>query len=409
MSTDLKGSSSHPLPQATQKFLLFILAAVQFSHILDFMLIMPLGPRLMRELEISPQQFGLLVSAYTLSACGMGIVGALGIDRFDRKNAFLLIYAGFTLGTVLCGMANSFETLLLARSVAGGFGGILTALTLAIVGDSFPEHKRGAAMGILMSSFSLASVLGVPTGLWIANHWSWQAPFLFLGGVSALLFALALYIMPSMKSHLVAIHKKNAFKELIEVAFAPASLKAFLFTIVLMGSGFLLIPYLSTHLVANVKIKETELPYVYLFGGFATLISSPIVGKISDKFGKPRVFVIASIISTVPILAVSHLQQVPLGFALCITSLFMVANTARMIPAQTMLTATVEPAHRGSFMSLNGSFQSLATGLGALLSGAILVPGSEGSLLNYNIVGMIAAVALVVSIFLSRTLKPASA
>ncbi len=290
-----------------ERLLLFALAFVQFSHIVDFMIMMPLGPQLMRIFSISPQQFGLLVSSYTFAAGATGLLSAFFIDRFDRKSSLIFFYIGFCLGTLACAFAQDYTTLLIFRTLAGAFGGVLSALCLSIVSDAINPERRGSALGILMTAFSVASILGVPFSLFLANTFNWHAPFLFLGGLSFLLLFVIQVGVPSMREHFAMRTDKSSIHHVVQILRNKSQLLAILFTILIVLGQFAVIPFLSPSMVANVGMSEAQLPLIYLVGGIFSILSSPLIGRAADKFGKRRVFYFGVLASTVPFFLITRL------------------------------------------------------------------------------------------------------
>jgi predicted MFS family arabinose efflux permease len=388
--------------------ILLVLAGMQFLHIVDFMLIMPLGPQFMRLFHIAPQDFSWLVSAYTLAAAVVGFIGGLVLDRHDRRQALLCILAGFALATLCCGLASDYAGLLVARAAAGAFGGVMSALSFAIIGDLIPEHRRGRATGLVMSAFSVAAVAGVPFGLMLANHWHWRMPFWVLGVASLCLLLLALRILPPMTGHMQTERSLGTLALVRYMFSVPQHLLAFAFTASLVCAGFTVIPFLSPYMVATVGVAEADLPYVYLCGGLATLFTSRLIGRWADVYGKQRVFIWLASLSIIPVWLVTHLPAVPLWQALVCSTLFMVLVSGRFVPAQALVTSVVLPQYRGSFMSFNGAVQQLASGGAALLSGAIMTKTSEGSLIHFDRIGWISLAATLLCLWLVRKLHVAS-
>ena len=391
-----------------EKLILFVLAAAQFTHIVDFMIMMPLGPQLMRIFKISPQEFSLIVASYTLSAGIFGFLGAFVIDRFDRKTAFTVAYIGFTLGTLACGLAHTYHFLLAARILAGAFGGVLGALVLSIISDIIPMERRAAAMGIVMTAFSAASVLGVPLGLWLANLFTWNAPFLFLAGFTTLITASIYKIIPSIKGHLQSkAERPTPLMVITNVTHNKNALRALLMMSLLIFGQFSIIPFLSPYMVYNVGFQESQLPFIYLCGGIGTIFTLPLIGKLADKHGRLKVFGYAIFISALPILTITNLVHMPVYYALIITTLFMILVGGRIVPATTMVTATVHPKNRGSFMSINSSVQQLSSGIASFFAGLVIVKNADGSLSHYNWIGFFALTASFLSLYVAQKLRSA--
>ena len=397
-------TTQFPLPKRQEMILLYSLAAMQFTHILDFMIVMPLGPRLMEIFRITPSQFGLIVSTYTFSAGGFGLVAAWFLDRFDRKPALMFLYAGFGLGTVACALAPSFPFLVAARFIAGGFGGVASATILAVIGDAIPSERRGEAMGTIFSSFSLASVAGVPVGLFLANRLGWHAPFFLLGGLSAVILMLAGFILPSMRDHL-ARGRTKPWEEMKIIVGKANHWRAFGLTISMTMAGFMLIPYISPSLVSNVGLTNERLPLIYLCGGGATFFTMRWLGRLSDRLGLLRVFTVVSILAIGPILVLSNLPKVPLWAALSVTTAFMILTSGRFIPGMAMITNSVEGRYRGGFMSVNSALQQFASGLATILAAAVIARAPDGRLLHYGVVGLLGAGSILISLYLAKNLK----
>ncbi len=396
--------SAAPLTRRHEWLLLLTLTVMNFTHIMDFMVMMPLGPQLMRLFQVSPSQFALLVSTYTFSAALAGFVGAFIVDRFDRRQTLLVLYAGFGLSTLLCAAANSYGSLLLARAVAGSFGGLMGATLMAIVGDVVPAERRGAAMGTVMAAFSLSAVAGVPCGLLLAEHFGWQGPFVFLALASLPLLWLARRMVPPLRGHLVPHRPRNPWQQMRFMYSQPVHLRAFAMMASLMFAGFSVIPFISPYMVANAGLTEADLKYIYLCGGLATLFSARLIGWLADRVGKIRMFIGVSLASLPAILLLTHWQHAPLGATLAVTTLFMVFVSGRMVPAMAIVTGAVAPQHRGSFMSFNSATQQLASGAASFSAGLLIQRGAHGQWAGYDLVGYAACGFTLLCIWLAAGL-----
>lgn len=396
----MTNSSDALLTPAKERWLLLALATVQFTHIMDFMIMMPLGPQLMRLFQINPAQFGLLVSAYTFSAGIFGFLGSFFMDRFDRKKILLFLYVGFVIGTLACALAPAYEFLLAARIFTGAFGGVLAAVINAVIGDVIPMARRGAAMGFVMSAFSAASVLGVPFGLYLASLFSWHAPFLLLVALGLAVLPMLTQFVPAMSGHLQT--QKTQFKPLEVLAQAvvsPGQRYALVLTVLMMFGQFSIIPFLSPSMVANVGFTEQQLTFIYLFGGGTTLITGPMIGRLADKIGKLPVLIAFLVLSVIPQLLITHLGPTPIALVLLITTSFFVVSGGRMIPAMALITGTVDPRHRGSFMGIQSSVQQIAAGLASLIAAQIVFKDAAGHLMHYEIVGYLSVAASLLCIW----------
>jgi predicted MFS family arabinose efflux permease len=389
-----------------EKILLLTLAAVQFTHIVDFMIIMPLGPQLMRLFDINPQQFSIIVSSYTFSAGICGFLAAFFMDKFDRKVLLMYTYIGFSVGTFACAFATSYELLVAARIFTGAFGGVLGSLVLAILGDAIPLERRATAMGTVMAAFSLASVLGVPFGLFLANSFDWHAPFLFLGGFTVLVMILITIGIPEMSSHIEAKKSgENPFKFLADILANGNQVRALLLMVFLVFGHFTVIPFISPYMVSNVGFSESQLTYIYLLGGGVTIFTSPFIGKLADKIGKVKVYTIFCLLTMIPIFIITNIGKTEIWLVLIVNTFFFIVMGGRMIPASTMITAAVAPRNRGSFMSINSCVQQLSSAFASLISGLIISKSADGLIENYQYVGYLAIFCGFVSIFLAQNIK----
>lgn len=389
-----------------ERALLLTLAVIQFSHITDFMILMPLGPTLMRAFDILPSQFALLVSAYTFSAGIFGFVGAFFIDRFDRKKMLIIMATGFALGTLACGFSSSYYMLLFTRAFTGSFGGILSALILSIIGDAVPNERRAGAMGLVMASFSLASVVGVPLGLYLATLSDWHFPFISLGVIALLTLIPIAKFIPTMNTHIVSrADRESPIAIVRNVLENKNQLYALLFGVIIMFSHFSVVPFISPYLVTNVGFSEKDITYIYLIGGGLTIFTAPLIGRLADRFGRLKIFVIAVIIVSFPIFFLTNLTEQPIWIVLLITSFFFVFGSGRMIPSTAMITSSVRPKNRGSFMSFNSACRQLTNGFAAYFGGLIITQGEDGLLHHYDWVGYIAIGMGILSIIIARKIK----
>lgn len=378
---------------------------MNFCHMVDFVIIMPLGPQLMRAFEISTQQFGLLVSAYAISAGIIGLLAAFFTDRFDRKQTMIVVYTGFTVGTLLCGLASSFEWLLLARVIAGAFGGVIGATALAMIGDLIPFERRGAAIGIVMSAFAIASVIGIPMGLKTAMFWSWHDPFLLLAILSSVIILAAQKILPPVRAHLQVAIKKSAWQEFITVLCNPVYQRAFCMTSTLSISGFLVIPYISTYAVFNVKIPESDLFWIYFFGGLFTFFSTNLIGKLTDRYGSFRMLAIVNLLSIIPTVFLTHIGAIHIGIFLIISTFFMMCTSGRFAPAMNLMNSIVSAPQRGAFMGMSFAFQQLASASAAYVAGMIIQKTADQTLLYYDWAGFISISFALISFGLAYSLR----
>jgi predicted MFS family arabinose efflux permease len=406
MNTDHHPGGKHWTP-ARERLLLLTLAVVQFTTIVDFLIIIPLAHQYTVVFKLTPLQFSFIIGSYAISAGISGLAAGFFLDRFDRKTALLWLFSGFAVGTLLCALANSFQLLLAARFVAGAFGGVLGAVILAIVGDVIPLERRGAAMGIVMSAFSAASIIGVPVGIVVAHYFSWHVPFFAIAALSACILPCAAWVTPPLRGHLAHIHEDHPVARTWGVMMHPDHQKAFVFMAVLTCAGFLVFPFVPDYMNSNVGFSEVQLLWIYVFGGLATVFSMNWIGRWADRSGKLRVFTFISLSTAVPILLVTNLPHVPLPAAVAVTTLLFICMSGRMVPAMAMMTAVVEARYRGGFMSINSAVQQLAMGVASLGSGFILGESSKGEITRFPINGLLAVVCAYSCIYLAKFLKPA--
>ena len=389
--------------------LLAVLTLIQFCHTLDFVILMPLGPQLIRTFGISPTKFGLLVSAYSSAAAVSGLLVAVFIDRLERKTAILSLFGVFTVATLFCALAGGYESLFVARILAGASGGVLQALIFAVVADVIPEHRRGRATGMILSAFSIASIIGIPIGLFLASRFDWQAPFFMLVGVCAVGGFLGHLVLPRIRRVRVQDESRGGVAELrrLFAVFGVARHRwALLLNLSLTFGMFCFLPYLNPHFVTNVGLPEKEISTVYLIGGLFTVVGARLTGWLADRYGKLEVFQVAAMLAIAPILIVSHLAETPLWIVLACSTLFMVLMNARFIPATAMMTSAARAEMRGAFLSVNSSLQHLTMSLAALVGGAVVDLGSaQPGQIPMHRLGWLAAAFGLMTIPVARGLR----
>lgn len=398
------------LSASKERLLILLLAAVQFTHIMDFMVLMPLGPQLMRVMHISARDFSLLVAAYTLSAAVAAFLMAFAIDRFDRRHALPFLYAGFTVSTLACALATRYETLLMARVIAGAFGGVAGAAVHAILGDTIPPERRGTATGAVMSAFSIAAIAGVPLGLYLATVFSWRAPFILLVGLSLIILLAIWQVVPPLRAHLhTASRRDNDVKSQLRAVFGESNHRyALALPATLVFGGFSVIPLMSPYAVGNVGLTEAQLPYIYFFGGLATAFTSRYIGRLADRHGTRQVFTTVAMLSVIPLVAVTTMPAVPLWLFLGVTTIFMILVSGRFVPAMALLNGSAQPHLRGRVMSFSQALQHGSSGLASLCAGLIVGHTAAGALTHYWVMGLIAVASTLTAIAIARRIKAVS-
>ena len=393
----------HPLTLKRENQLLLTLAGIQFINILDFMIMMPLGPILMSAFGMSTHQFGLLVSSYSFSSALSGLLAATFVDHFERKRLLLTVSILFGVSTLACGLSPSYSTLIVARGLAGVFGGIMGAMVQTIVGDVIPFERRAHASGIVSTAFSVATVAGVPLSLWLANHIGWRAPFIMIAGLAVLFVVTGLRLLPELRQHISTEKRNHPFVAILAVLGDPNHRHALLFSSLIIFSGFTVIPYLTLYAVSNVGISQHDIPFIYLAGGAATLFTARRIGRWADLHGKVKIYRLVAASAMFPLLAISQLGRTPLwGWLICTTAFFVLVS-GRMIPAMAIVNSAAQPKLRGTFMSLNATIQSLAMGLATTLTGFIITQNSTKEIIGYSTAGYIAIAAnLMAIVYVSR-------
>jgi predicted MFS family arabinose efflux permease len=383
-----------------QKFVVGMLAFLQFAVILDFMLMSPLGALIMPALSITPKQFGLVVSAYAFSAGASGLLTAGFADRFDRKRLLLFFYTGFILGTLWCGMAQSFESLLLARVVTGMFGGVIGSVVLAISTDLFPPQMRGRVMGFIQTAFAASQVLGIPIGLYLSGRWNWHIPFIAMAGLGLVGGLVVAWRMQPVASHLAIPQEHSPWMHLFHTLMDPHYLMAFAAVALLATGGYMLMPFSSAYVVNNLGISMEHLPTVYLVTGLCTIFVGPLVGKAADAFGKFRVFVAGTALSILMVLIYTQLGPISMPLLVAVNSILFVGIFSRMIPFQALVSSVPAMTQRGAFNAISASIQQLSGGIASVVAGHIVTLGADGKLEHFDMIGYVITGASLVTLVL---------
>jgi DHA1 family inner membrane transport protein len=398
--------SHHSLPPARERAGLLTLGAVQVTHILDFMIMMPLGAQLMQVFRISPAQFTHLVAAYGLAAAVSGFAGGFVLDRYHRKGALLVLYAGFGVSTLACALAPSQGALLAARLAAGAFGGLAGSMVTAMVADLVPAYRRGRGMSYVMAAFPIASVVGVPLGLVLAARFGWHAPFFLLAGVAAVVLVVASLALPDIRT---AVPDHRPLEQMREILARGVHRRAFALSMVLVMAGGLVIPFIAPSFVANVGLNEqVQLPVVYVAGGLATFLSTPLVGWLSDHMDRFKLLAMVSVLAVLAVVVVTHLGPTSLAAASLVMAAFMVAMSGRFSPAMTMVTNAVEPRFRGGFMSVNAALQQAASAGATMLAGWFVTREPNGRLAGLPLLGWVSIGFFVLTVLVAAELRAAA-
>lgn len=384
-----------------QKFLIFILAITQFTVVLDFMVMSPLGDIMMKTLQITTAEFGVAVSAYAFSAGISGILTAGFADQFDRKKLLLFFYTGFILGTLFCAIAPNYIFLVSARIITGLFGGVISSISMAIIADIFSLQQRGKVMGFVQMGFGVSQVLGIPIGLFIASKWGWNVPFFWIASMAGII-AITLYLkLKPVKDHLALRNEKSAFSHLWHTLSQKNYRIGFLSTSLLSVGGFMMMPFGSAFAVNNLKVTMDQLPLLFMITGVGTLIIMPFVGKLSDQVDKFKIFAFATLLAILIINIYAQFAETPFWVVVFTNVVMMMAIMSRFVPSSALTSAIPSPKDRGAFMSINSSLQQIAGGFGAMIAGLVIVQQNNYSPLeHYDTLAMIASSIMLLTIFL---------
>ncbi len=383
-----------------EMFLIAILAFLQFTIILDFMVLSPLSAILLPELNITPAQFSLVVSVYAISAGLSGLLAAGFADKYDRKKLLLFFYTGFILGTFLCGFAPDYNSLLIARIITGIFGGVIGAIIFAITTDVFKLQVRGRVMGFIQMAFAASQVLGIPVGLYLANKTNWHSPFILIASISVIVYVIIIWKVKPVVEHLAIKKNITSFQHFKQTISKKRYITGFAATTLLATGGFMLMPFGSAFTVNNLKIELDHLPIIYVITGLFTIVAGPIIGKLSDRVGKYNMFIAGSILSMIMVVIYCNLEATPLWAVIVINVILFIGITSRIISASALMSAVPEPADRGAFMGINSSVQQFSGGIAAFFAGLIVVQEDSGYLDHYDWLGYVVVVAMIITVFM---------
>jgi len=396
-----------------QKFIVAVIAFLQFTIILDFMVLSPLGALIMPALNVTPGQFGLLVSTYAFSAGLSGLLAAGFTDRFDRKRVLLFFYTGFVLGTLLCALASSYHFLLFARMITGVFGGVIGSTLLAITTDLFEYRVRGRVMGVVQTAFAASNVLGIPLALLLSNRWGWNAPFLLIVAASLIVGIVIVMKMQPVRAHLQRSPDRNALHHFLHTVSRPRYLQGFATTGFLTVGGFMLMPFMSNFTVHNMGIPLERLPLVYMVTGIASMIAGPLIGRASDAIGKFPVFACGCAITILMVTIYTHLGMTPLAVVILVSVALFIGVSSRMISSAALISAVPSPSDRGSYMAISSSIQQFAGGIAATIAGLIVTQRADGTIEHFEVVGYLLTVTTLTSLammyLIQRRIEPRAA
>lgn len=386
-----------------QKFVVGLLAFLQFTIILDFMIMSPLGAAMMPALKMDPSQFGIVVSAYAFSAGISGLLASGFADRYDRKKILLFFYTGFVLGTLFCAVAPNYHYMLAARIVTGLFGGVIGSVVLAITADLFAFSQRGRVMGIVQTAFAASQILGLPAGLYLSNHWGWHAPFFMIVAVSALVGGVILIYLKPINEHLkLARADHSAVNHMLTTVSNKKYVFAFATTAFMSLGGFMLMPFGTDFTVNNLKLTMNDLPLIYLVTGIATIFIGPFVGKMSDSIGKLRTFIFGAVLSAVMVVYYTNMGPSSLMAVMIVNTVMFIGIFSRMIPSQALMSALPSPADRGAFMAISSSLQQISGGIAAVIAGFIVVKKPDGFLEHFDILGYVLVGTVTMTVFMMK-------
>lgn len=380
--------------------IVFLVAAVQFINVLDFMMVMPLGPDFATALDIPLPQLGLIAGSYTASAAVAGILGSLFLDRFDRRKALFISMLGLASATLLGGLATGMATLMVARVLAGIFGGPATSLSLAIVADAVPATRRGRAMGTVMGASSVASIFGVPAGLELARFGGWRTPFFAIGGLCLLITVGAFTQLPEMKAHLQGLAKKPSYASFKR----PEYFLALTMVATTMLAAFMLVPNLSAYLQHNRGFPRDKLGYLYMFGGAAGLAAMKFSGSLIDRLKAFPIALIGGIL-VATVMYLGYIAEVPWIPMPVIFIAFMATMSFQRVAFGSIQSRVPLQAERARYMSIQSAVQHTASALGAMGSTAFLTEKAGGQLEGIPRIATVSALLMLAVAWILRAVE----
>jgi predicted MFS family arabinose efflux permease len=381
-----------------QRNVVVLLAIVQFTIVLDFMVMAPLGDILMKSMQLDTKQFAAAVSAYAFSAGASGLLAAGFADKYDRKKILLFFYSGFIVGTFICGIATTYPVLMAGRIICGLFGGVMGSISMAIVADLFAYELRGRVMGIVQMAFAVSQVAGIPFGLYLANNFGWEAPFLLIVAIS-IISAFAIWRILQPVSKHIGSNGVNPILHLKNTVSNRKYMLPFATTALLSIGGYLMMPFSTPFIINNVEILQEQLPVIYVVTGIGSMIMMPLIGRISDRVGKYPTFLTGSIIAMIMIWVYTHLNPVPVWQVIVVNTIMFAGIMSRMIPSTALMSAIPTLEDRGAFMSINSSLQQVAGGVASVLAGLIIYQKADGKLVHFDTLGYVAIFIMVICAF----------
>ncbi len=377
-----------------------LLALIQFSVVLDFMVLSPLGTFVMEDLKLQPSEFSMVVSGYAFSAFVSAILTAGFADRFDRKKMLVFFFTGFILGTLFCALSTSYLTLLLARIVTGLFGGVMSSISYAIITDLFEVKQRGRVMGFIQMAFGVSQIVGIPLGLYLTGLLNWHLPFHAIVAFAFLVLTGVILWMKPINAHLVTGEKQNALRHFGRIITTPRYLNGFIATTLLATGGYMLMPFGSDYAVKNLHLTQAQLPFMYVATGIFTFIAGPVAGFLSDRIGRMSLFVFGTVLSSAIALSYTRLGVTPLWIVIAMNIVLFIGISFRIVPVQAMMTQVPAPQDRGAYMSINSAVQQLSGGIASLAAGAIVYKTNDGTIQNYPILGVVVTISMLIAMLL---------